>query len=174
MKRAFILTILLFLTCIGMQSSNKIDLTTVKQVDLNRYMGTWYEIARFDHSFERGLVGVTATYTLLPDNKIRVINKGYKNTLSGKESVAKGKAKVPDPNEPGKLKVSFFLWFYADYYILELDEENYSYALIGSSSDKYLWILSRTPILPESTLNRLLEKARKRGYDTDNLIFVPQ
>lgn len=174
MKRAFILTILLFLTCIGMQSSNKIDLTTVKQVDLNRYMGTWYEIARFDHSFERGLVGVTATYTLLPGNKIQVINKGYKNTLSGKESVAKGKAKVPDPNEPGKLKVSFFLWFYADYYILELDEENYSYALIGSSSDKYLWILSRTPILPENTLNRLLEKARKRGYDTDNLIFVPQ
>lgn len=174
MKRAFILTILLFLTCIGMQSSNKIDLTTVKQVDLNRYMGTWYEIARFDHSFERGLVGVTATYTLLPGNKIQVINKGYKSTLSGKESVAKGKAKVPDPNEPGKLKVSFFLWFYADYYILELDEENYSYALIGSSSDKYLWILSRTPILPENTLNRLLEKARKRGYDTDNLIFVPQ
>lgn len=83
-----------------MHSSNKIDLTTVKQVNLNRYMGTWYEIARFDHSFERGLVGVTATYTLLPNNKIEVINKGHKNTLSGKEKVAKGKAKVPNPNEP--------------------------------------------------------------------------
>ncbi|MGL4229180.1 MAG: lipocalin family protein, partial [Tannerellaceae bacterium] len=150
-----------------------IDKTTVGKVDLEKYMGKWYEIARYDHSFERDLVGVTATYTLLPGNRIRVVNEGYKHTFDGSLKSAVGKTKVPNLNEPGKLKVAFFLWFYADYYILELAED-YSYALIGSSSDNYLWILSRTPILPEETLKQILAKAQKRGYNTDKLIFVKQ
>jgi lipocalin len=79
---------------------------------------------------------------------------------------------MPDPNEPGKLKVSFFLWFYADYFVLELDEINYSYALIGSKSDKYLWILSRDKDLPKTTIDFLLGKAKERGYDTSKLIWV--
>ncbi|MBN1821309.1 MAG: lipocalin family protein [Prolixibacteraceae bacterium] len=149
------------------------DYSTVKELDLNRFMGVWYEIARFDHSFERGLVGVTATYSLRTDGKITVINQGYKNSLDGKLNRARGKAKLPDPAEPGKLKVSFFLFFYADYYVLELDE-NYEWALIGSSSDKYLWILSRTPQIKYSLYSEILKKAESRGYNTKLLIEVLQ
>ena len=150
-----------------------IDQTTVKELDLNRYLGTWYEIARFPHSFEKGLVGVTANYSLRTDGKIRVINKGYENSLNGKLSVAEGKAKIPDKVDPGKLKVSFFWIFYADYYVLELDAE-YKYVMIGSSSPKYFWILSRTPQMDESTYNMLLDKARTRGYNLDKLEKVQQ
>lgn len=150
-----------------------IDQTTVKELDLNRYLGTWYEIARFPHSFEKGLVGVTANYSLRADGKIRVINKGYENSLNGKLSVAEGKAKIPDKADPGKLKVSFFWIFYADYYVLELDAE-YKYVMIGSSSPKYFWILSRTPQMDESTYNMLLDKARTRGYNLDKLEKVQQ
>lgn len=151
-----------------------IDKTTVTGVDLNRYLGKWYEIARFDHSFERGLVGVTATYSLRPDGKIKVLNEGYKNDLNGKHKVAVGKAKIPDPGDPSKLKVSFFLNFYADYLIMELDQDHYQYALIGSNSPDYLWILSRTPQLPDEVYKMLIGKAKKRGYRVDSLIRVLQ
>lgn len=159
----------------GCQSKtpDDMDFSTVNELDLERYMGKWYEIARFDHRFERNLVGVTATYSLRDDGKITVINAGYKNSFDGKYKKSKGKAKQPNPDEPGKLKVSFFLFFYADYYILELDKE-YQWALIGSSSDKYLWILSRTPQVSQETLDKILSKARERGYDTSRLIWVPQ
>lgn len=144
---------------------------TVKELNLPRYLGTWYEIARFDHRFERGLQGVTATYSMRPDGKIKVLNQGYENSLDGKLSIAEGKAKTT--SEPGKLKVSFFWIFYGDYFIMELDE-NYQWVLIGSSSDKYLWILSRTPQLEENVKNTILEKAKQRGYDTSKLIWVDQ
>jgi apolipoprotein D and lipocalin family protein len=176
MKNGLYLFLLLFFFSAGSCTSkneNSMDLTPVKNLDLNKYMGTWYEIARYDHSFERGLVGVTADYALRPDGKITVINQGYEGSLNGKLSRAKGKAKQPDPNEPGKLKVAFFLFFFADYYILELDKE-YQWALIGSSSDKYLWILSRTPKLDPDTMELILNLARDRGYDTDKLIMVEQ
>ena len=150
------------------------DLTTVKELDLNRYMGKWYEIARFPHFFEKGLVGVTATYRFLEDGKIEVINAGFKNTLDGERSSAVGKAKLPNKLEPGKLKVSFFWIFYSDYFVLELDAINYQYAMIGSSSDKYFWILCRTPQMDPATYNMLLDKARKRGYKLDQLYKVPQ
>lgn len=150
-----------------------LNTTTVKELDVTRYMGKWYEIARFDHRFERGLEGVTAEYTLLPDGYIRVVNSGFAGGLHGKLKKAIGRAKMPDPTESGKLKVSFFLFFYGDYYILELDK-NYSYALIGSSSDKYLWLLSRTPQPAADTIDWLLAKADERGYDIDKLIFVDQ
>ncbi|WP_318348676.1 lipocalin family protein [Aquipluma nitroreducens] len=154
-------------------NSQMLDKTTVKELDLNRYLGTWYEIARFPHSFEKNMVGVTATYSLRDDGKIRVLNQGYKNTLNGELSVAEGKAKIPDPSEPGKLKVSFFWIFYGDYNVLELDE-NYQYVMIGSSTDKYFWILSRTPQMSPETYEMLLEKARKRGYNLDKLVKVSQ
>jgi len=155
------------------QNKNNIEMdnSTVKQLDLQRYLGTWYEIARFDHSFERGLLGVTATYSMRDDGKIKVLNQGYENTLDGKLSVAEGKAKLTD--DPGKLKVSFFWIFYADYFVMELDE-NYQWALIGSKSDKYLWILSRTPKLGDKVKNLILHHATKRGYDTSKLIWVEQ
>ncbi|MBN1950368.1 MAG: lipocalin family protein [Bacteroidales bacterium] len=151
-----------------------IDKTVVKELDLQKYLGTWYEIARYNHRFERGLVGVTANYSIREDGKIKVLNSGYKKSLDGKFSQATGKAFIPNPDsEPGKLKVSFFWNFYGDYYVLELDE-NYQWAIIGSSSDKYLWILSRTPILAPGLYDELLEKIRSRGYDTSKLIRVEQ
>jgi len=151
-----------------------IDQSTVSGVDLNKYLGKWYEIARFNHSFEKGLVGVTATYSLRTDGKIKVLNEGYRNTFKGKHKVAIGKAKIPDPKDLAKLKVSFFLNFYADYLIMELDGVNYQYAMIGSNSANFIWILSRTPVLPDSVYNMLVEKAKKRGYAVDKLIKVIQ
>ena len=155
--------------------SNKpmIDTTTVSELNVERYMGTWYEIARFQHSFEKDLVGVTATYSLRDDGKIDVINAGYKHTLDGEYKEAKGKAKIPNPEEPGKLKVAFFLFFYADYNIMVLDDD-YQHVLIGSSTPDYLWILSRTPQLDETTYQQLVDEAKRRGYDTSKLFKVPQ
>lgn len=173
LKLSFIILFSSFIIVGGCQNkkSDKMNTETVKEVDLQRYLGKWYEIARFDHSFERGLVGATATYSMRDDGKIKVLNQGYKNTLDGELSKAEGKAKLTD--EPGKLKVSFFWIFYADYYILELDA-NYQWALIGSKSDKYLWILSRTPKLEDNVKNLILHHAAKRGYDTSKLIWVEQ
>jgi apolipoprotein D and lipocalin family protein len=171
--RLFLILSFLFSLSCSNSNSQMLDKTTVKQLDLNRYLGTWYEIARFPHSFEKNLVGVTATYSLREDGKIKVINQGFKNTLEGERSEAVGKAKIPDPSEPGKLKVSFFWIFYADYFVLELDE-NYQYVMIGSSSPKYFWILSRTPQMAPEVYEMLLEKARKRGYNLEKLYKVPQ
>ena len=151
------------------------DHSTVTSLDLHRYMGLWYEIARYENRFEYGLVDVTATYTLRPDGMIRVENRGCKrNSPYDICKTANGHAKIPDPTQPGKLKVSFFLSFYSDYYILELDEENYNYALVGSSTDKYLWILSRTPQLPEEIKKKLVTAAERRGYDTSQLKWIEQ
>lgn len=174
--RLFLLLIIfsvLFVCNCTKTQSQMIDQTTVKELDMKRYLGKWYEIARFPHSFEKNLVGVTATYTLKEGGKIEVLNEGFKNTLDGERSKAVGKAKIPDKQEPGKLKVSFFWIFYADYYVLELDE-NYQYAMIGSSSDKYFWILCRTPQMEPAVYNMLLDKARKRGYNLEKLSKVPQ
>lgn len=151
-----------------------IDKTVVQELDIEKYLGTWYEIARFDHSFERGLQGVKANYTLRKDGKIKVINSGYKGSLSGKYAEAIGKAKIPNPkSEPAKLKVSFFWIFYGDYFVLELDK-NYQWAVIGSSSDKYLWILCRTPQMETSTYAMLIENLENRGYKVNKLIKVKQ
>lgn len=154
--------------------SSKIDKSVVQELDLGCYLGTWYEIARFDHRFERDLVGVQAHYSMRPDGKIKVVNSGYKHTLDGKFSEAIGKAKIPHPiSEPAKLKVSFFWIFYGDYFVMELDED-YQWAVIGSASDKYLWILSRTPQMAPEVYRKLLDKISARGYDTDQLILVEQ
>lgn len=144
-----------------------IDNRTVQTFDVARFMGKWYEIARYDHRFEEGMTRVSATYTLLDDGRIEVLNSGYKD---GKYKEIKGKAKQPNPADPGKLKVSFFLWFYSDYYVLILDPE-YRYVVIGSSSDKYLWIMSRQPDLAEDVIRDLLDQLRERGYDTAKLVY---
>lgn len=154
---------------------NKITINkdTVKDLDLKQYIGKWYEIARFDNSFEKGLQGVTAEYSFRKDGKIRVKNCGLKGGLDGEIKCTVGKARPRKSGGPGKLKVSFFLFFYSDYYVLELDA-NYQWVLIGSSSDKYLWILSRTPQLSADVLDRIIGMAKGRGYDTSKLIFVEQ
>jgi lipocalin len=172
-KNVFFIIALLFLIN-GCNGQNKmIDKTVVKELDIERYKGKWFEISRFNHIFERGLVGVTAFYSYREDGKIKVVNSGYKETLDGPKSEVIGKAKIPDPNIPSKLKVSFFWFFYADYFVLELDK-NYQWAVVGSSSDNYLWILSRTPQMEESLYNELLNKISNRGYDINKLIRVKQ
>lgn len=159
------------ISCQTNKNNKTMNTTTVSNLDVNRFMGSWYEIARYEHSFEKGMTHVKANYSLLPDGTIRVLNSGMKN---GKKKEIEGKArKKKDSNSNSKLEVSFFLWFYSDYFVFELDD-NYQYAVIGSSSDKYLWILSRTPQLPQSIINDLLIKIKKRGYDTSKLYFVPQ
>lgn len=169
-----LLYLLLFTQCQAQKTKNMIDTRTVKEFDIQRYLGTWYEIARFPHSFEKNLQGVTATYAWRKDGKIDVLNQGYLNSLDGKHKTAHGKAKIPDPEQPGKLKVSFFLFFYGDYYILELDQKDYQWAMIGSSTPNYFWILSRTPTLSEEIYQDLLEKARQRGYDLTKIQTVQQ
>lgn len=149
----------------------KLDTSTVKQLDVARFMGKWYEIARYEHRFEKGMSYVTAEYTLLSDGKIRVVNSGLKDD---KPKKIVGKARQPNPVEyPGRLEVSFFLWFYSDYYILELGAD-YQYAVIGSSSDKYLWILCRKPEMSQRELDGILANLRKRGYDLSRLVYVEQ
>ena len=149
----------------------RLDTSTVKQLDVARFMGKWYEIARYEHRFEKGMSHVTAQYTLLPDGAIRVVNRGLKGD---KPKDIVGKARQPDPVKyPGRLEVSFFLWFYSDYYILELGTD-YQYAVIGSSSDKYLWILCRKPEMPQQQLEGILTNLRKRGYDLSRLVYVEQ
>jgi len=172
-KNILILIALMFLVNACHGQNRVIDKTVVNELDLERYLGQWYEIARFNHFFERGLVGVTATYSHREDGMIKVVNSGYKGTLNGEKSEAIGKAKIPDANVPSKLKVSFFWIFYADYFVLELDK-NYQWAVIGSSSENYLWILSRTPQMEKSLYNELLKKIAKRGYDVNKLIAVEQ
>ena len=148
-------------------ASTKIDNEPVA-IELSKYLGKWYEIARFDHSFERDMQNVTAEYKLLPNGNIQVINSGYRD---GVYRVADGKAKTT--NTPGLLRVSFFMNFYSDYRVLMVDKD-YEYALVGSGSSKYLWILSRTPQLEEATLQKIIDVAEQKGYDTDNLIYVKQ
>ena len=158
------------MTAISCNAQRNINRDTVASLDVERYMGRWYELARYDHSFERDLEYCQAQYTLLDNGKIRVENSGV-DSKNGKHKLSVGKAKLGDA--PGQLRVSFFLFFYSDYNILALDD-NYEWALIGSKSPKYLWILSRTPQLPQSVMDDILTLARQRGYDTSELIMVKQ
>jgi apolipoprotein D and lipocalin family protein len=172
LKWVLLILILGFSACITKSNDQMIDKTTVKSLDIQRYLGTWYEIARFQHSFEKDLVGCTATYTLKENGKIEVLNQGYYKTLDGRLKVARGKAKLTD--QPGKLRVAFFLFFYAEYNVLELDPEGYQWALIGSSTPGYLWILSRTPAITDELYQDILRKAEKRCYDITKIFKVPQ
>ncbi|HIW66021.1 MAG TPA: lipocalin family protein [Candidatus Alistipes intestinipullorum] len=155
---------------VGARTLHSVNRTVVPNFDLERYMGTWYEIARFDHSFERGIEAAKACYTLQPDGRVTVENSGV-DARTGEARVAHGKAHATDV--PGHLRVSFFWIFYSDYNVMELDPD-YRWALVGSRSPNYLWILSRTPALPQETLDEILRLARARGYDTDKLIYVDQ
>ena len=149
-------------------ATNKVDTSTVKSVDLNRYLGSWYEIARFDHAFEREMDYAMAKYSLRDDGKIDVLNTGIKD---GRAKDAKGIAKLT--NTPGLFRVSFFGPFFGDYRIMMLGPD-YQYALIGGSNENFLWILSRTPELDEATQALILAEADRRGYKTNRLIWVKQ
>ncbi|MDE7335689.1 MAG: lipocalin family protein [Muribaculaceae bacterium] len=166
MKKIFTLSVLLCL--LAGCSKLTVDNSVVTDFDLNRFSGDWYEIARFDHKFERGMEQTKARYVLREDGKVDVLNTGLKN---GKHSEAKGKAKLTDT--PALLRVSFWGPFYSDYRVMLVDDD-YQYSLIGSGSDDYLWILSRTPQISDEVKARILNEAQSRGYDTGKLIWVQQ
>lgn len=148
-------------------------LEVVADVSLERYAGTWYEIARFPHFFEKDLDCVTATYILRADGRIDVLNQGRKISSPTEMKSAKGVAWIPDPSQPAKLHVRFFWPFYGKYWILQLDPD-YRYALVGHPSRKYLWILAREKKLDDSVFNALTEKAQQLGFDTGKLERVNQ
>ena len=149
------------------------ELQTVDHVDIERYMGTWYEIAKFPQIFENGLVGITARYSLLPNGKVRVLNSGYVGDFNGKLKTAKGKAWVVDKKTNAKLRVSFFWPFAGDYWIIELGKD-YEYAVIGENSRKYLWILSRMPKMDERVYEGIVERLNRNGFDTSRIELNPQ
>jgi len=149
-------------------------LTLVPTLDPQRYIGRWYEIARFQHVFEKSIVGATAEYALRPDGKISVLNSGFKNSLDGKFTEAKAVAWIPDPSKPSALKVQFFWPFAADYLVFGLDQENYQWAVVGANNRKYLWFLSRTPTIDPALLDQMKQLAVSQGYDLSGLYMVPQ
>ena len=152
--------------CLGIPD----NVSTVEDFQLERYLGTWYEIARLDHRFERGLSRVQAQYSLRDDNGIRVINRGF-DANKGKWSEAEGKAYFVGDSDIGRLKVSFFGPFYGAYNIVELDHENYGYAMVSGPNTRYLWILARDPQLEPAILDRLVARAKALGFPVEELIF---
>lgn len=158
----------IFFVFFSCRSPLTVDNSTIKTFDIKRYQGKWYEIARLDHRFERDMDYCTAIYSLKSDGTMTVTNKGKKND-KWKTIVGKGKM----TETIGVLRVSFWGPFYSDYRILMLSPD-YSYALVGGGSDKYLWILSRTPQLDDEVRDSILQEARRRGYKTDNLVWVKQ
>jgi apolipoprotein D and lipocalin family protein len=143
--------------------------TVVPKVDLSRYVGTWYEIARYPNRFQRGCDGATAAYTLRADGRIDVVNRCVEDGTDGKERSARGVAKVVDPATSAKLSVTFFWPFSGDYWILGLGAE-YEYAIVGSPDRKYLWILSRNPSMDEGRYGRILEEVALQGFDPARLV----
>lgn len=141
-------------------------LEVVPHVDLKKYLGKWYEIARLPARFEEGCSDITATYSLSDDGTISVLNECKRN---GKVKRAKGKAKVVDKNTGAKLKVTFFWPFYGDYWIINLGKD-YDYAVVGTPNRKYLWILSRTPQMDDKLFSQLIELVKSKGFDVTNLI----
>ena len=146
-------------------------ITPVKPFELSRYLGTWYEIARLDHSFERGLSHIKANYALNTDGTVRVINSGL-DEKTGEPRQVEGKAKFARGLDEGYLKVSFYGPFYGSYIVFELDD--YQHALVTSYNRDYLWLLARTPAISAEQQEALISKARALGFNTDELIFVDQ
>lgn len=143
-------------------------LQTVPHVDLNRYLGTWYEIAAFPQSFQKGCTGSTANYTLRDNGEIDVLNDCRKGSLGGEAKVAKGRARVVDRTTNAKLEVSFFRPFWGDYWIIDLGAD-YEYAVVGHPSRDYLWILSRTPTMDAAVYDGIVVRLRAQGYEVERL-----
>ncbi|PWQ96832.1 lipocalin family protein [Leucothrix arctica] len=170
MKKLLVIAAALFLSaCTGMPAG----VAPVKDFELNRYLGKWYEVARLDHSFERGLEQVSAEYSLNPNGSVKVVNRGY-STTKNKWSEAVGKAKFVQDPTTGYLKVSFFGPFYGSYVVFDLDKEGYEYAFVSGPDLSYLWLLSRNKTVSPEVKASFLKQAKEIGFDTSKLIFVKQ
>jgi apolipoprotein D and lipocalin family protein len=167
MKKLFIILVLLLAGCVGIPD----NVRPVNNFKVEKYLGKWYEIARLDQSFERGLTNITADYSLRNDGGLKVINRGY-SASENKWKEAEGKAYfVGDPKQ-AYLKVSFFEPFYGSYIVFELDHTNYQYALVSGPDKSYFWILARQPKMKDDIKKVLIAKAASLGFETDKLIFV--
>ncbi|NOH80510.1 lipocalin [Vibrio sp. RE86] len=168
MKKGLILLLTLALTgCLGMPDK----VAPVQEFELENYLGTWHEIARLDHSFERGLTKVTADYSLRDDGGVKVINRGY--SVENQEwKEAEGKAYFVDSEQTGYLKVSFFGPFYGSYVVFELDKADNQYAFVSGPNNDYLWLLAREPQVEQSVIDKFLSMSKDRGFDTEQIIFV--
>lgn len=168
LRKLVLIAMLLLISCTGDDAKYK----AVTGFEVDKYLGTWYEIARLDHSFERGLDKVYAEYSLREDGGLKVINHGF-DTKKQKWNEAIGKAYFVETPDIGRLKVSFFGPFYGAYTIVELDKTSYNYALV-TGGDDYLWILSRTPQMSYIVKQQLIAKAKALGFETDKLIYPNQ
>lgn len=170
MKRILILTILLIPGgCLGMPQS----VQPVNDFKLNKYLGKWYEIARLDHSFERGLSQVTAEYSLRSDGGVSVLNRGFSaEEQEWKEAV--GKAYFVNQESEGYLKVSFFGPFYGSYVVFEIEQENYDFSFVSGPNNDYLWLLSRTPKVSQEVIKKFEKISKEHGFDIDEIIYVEQ
>lgn len=168
MKNTFLLALSLTLAgCLGMPNSVK----PVSNFDVQNYVGKWYEIARLDHSFEEGLSQVTAEYSLKDDGGVSVLNRGFLAEENQWEE-AEGKAYFVNGESEGYLKVSFFGPFYGSYVVFDLDTEHYQYAFVSGPNTDYLWLLARTPTVEQQIIDKFVNMAKERGFDTEKLIFV--
>lgn len=170
---SILLVIGLAISISGCSTAPPEGLTSVTPFDVNRYLGKWYEIARLDHSFERGLTDVSATYSLKPDGSLEVINRGF-NTKKDEWKSATGRALFTGSPNQASLKVSFFGPFYGGYHVLALDQTGYQWALVAGPDRDYLWILARTKTLSPDIRDQLISEAKKMGFATDKLIWVEQ
>lgn len=167
MSKLLFITIAFMLSgCLGMPQSVR----PVTDFELNRYLGKWYEIARLDHPFERGLNQVTAEYSSGTDGSVLVINRGFSES-ENEWKEARGKAYFVRDESEGYLKVSFFGPFYGSYVVFELDRENYQYAFVSGPTTKYLWLLARTPSVKPEVIEKFVAMSRARGFQTEGLLF---
>ncbi|MGB4874641.1 MAG: lipocalin family protein [Candidatus Competibacter sp.] len=173
MKMMFGLLGLFLVSLAGCAVAPPGGVTPVSGFDLNRYLGKWYEIARLDHPFERGLSNISATYSVRDDGGVRVLNRGYNDPV-GAWKEAEGRAYFTGEPTVGSLKVSFFGPFYGGYHIIALDKTDYSHVMISGPNRDYLWILARTRTLPRAVLDDLLNQAKALGFATEQLIWVRQ
>ncbi len=169
MRLGILLSCLLLSACLGSPEG----VNAINGFDKQRYLGRWYEVARLDHSFERGLSNVTADYSLREDGGVRVINRGYSD-VEGAWQDAEGKAYFIADEQRGHLKVSFFGPFYGSYIIFEMDAVDYQYAFIAGNSTDYLWLLARTPEISQELREHFLQRITALGFDPEGLIFVKQ
>ncbi|NGZ68248.1 lipocalin [Vibrio aestuarianus] len=168
MKKILLMISTLVLSgCLGMPDSVK----PVANFELDNYLGKWYEIARLDHSFERGLTQVTAEYSLRRDGGVLVLNRGF-SQADNEWQEAEGKAYFVNSNSEGYLKVSFFGPFYGSYVVFELDEKDYQYAFISGPNTDYLWLLARTPSVEPEVIEKFIDMSQEHGFDTSSIIFV--
>lgn len=170
----YIVPLLFLVLPLGCAAPSGPPLETVPYVDLERYAGLWYEIARYPVGFERDCTGTTATYTLRDDGRVDVVNRCYKNSLTGSLDKITGTARVVDPDTNAKLKVSFFPLIEGDYWIIDLDEENYQWAVVGEPARRFLWILAREPQMTSALYDDITSRLPDKGYDPAELEMTQQ